>query len=99
MELLWLVSTVTVAIQALGYKPKQLDVTVGTRVVWTNQDEIAHTVTATADSGTAPLFSGALSGKGQSFSFTFERAGTVSYHCARHTFMRGAIRVSPKGDR
>ena len=74
MKLLWIVGAITVAqanrpagrplpptevaIQGFGYKPKQLEITVGTRVVWTNADEIEHTVTAVADSGSTPLFNG-----------------------------------------
>lgn len=88
----------TVAIKGFGYAPKSLVIPAGTRVTWDNEDEIEHTVTALADSGAAPLFNGSLSGKDQTFSFTFDRAGTFVYQCARHTFMRGAIRVAPTGD-
>ncbi len=86
-----------VVIHTFGFRPKQLEVRVGTRVVWTNDDEVEHTVTAVADSG-APLFSGVLSGKGKTFNLTFDRAGTFAYQCTRHTFMRGEIRVTSKGD-
>lgn len=89
----------TVLIQTFGFRPKQLAVPVGTRVVWTNDDEVEHTVTAVADSGTTPQFSGVLEGKGKTFSFSFDRPGTFNYQCARHTFMRGEIRVTPKGER
>ena len=114
MKLLWIVSAVTIAaadrpgvtvrppmevvIQGFGFKPKLLEVEVGTRVVWTNADEIEHTVTAVADSDVKPRFDGDLPGQGKTFSFNFESAGTFVYQCARHTFMRGEIRVTPKGE-
>lgn len=107
MSLFWIVTAVTlafappeagVAIQGFGYKPKQLEITQGTRVVWTNTDEIDHTVTALSDSGQTPVFDGDLPGKGKTFGFTFDRAGTFVYQCARHTFMRGEIRVTSKGE-
>ena len=88
----------TVVIQTFAFQPKLLEIPVGTRVTWSNADEIEHTVTALADSGATPLFDGDLSGKDKTFGFTVTRAGTVIYQCARHTFMRGEIRVTPRGD-
>lgn len=87
----------TIMIQGFGYTPKRLEVKQGTRVRWDNRDEIEHTVTAVADSG-APRFEGVMGGKGQFFRYTFDRAGTFVYTCARHSFMRGEIRVLAKGD-
>ena len=87
-----------VAIQAFQFQPKAIEVTAGTRVVWTNRDDIEHTVTADS-SGGGVAFDGALGGKGRSFAFTFTLPGTYAYFCARHTFMRGTVRVTPKGDR
>lgn len=105
MELLWILVAITaapppmaVAIQGFGYKPKLVEITQGTRVVWTNADDIQHTVTALADSGQTPLFNGDLPGKGKTFGFTFDRAGIFVYQCARHSFMRGEIRVTSKGE-
>jgi plastocyanin len=86
-----------VTIHGFGFKPDTAVVPVGTPVVWTNQDEIEHTVTA-ADSGAQPGFNGVLAGAGKTFRFTFTHAGTFPYTCARHSFMRGTIRVTPMGD-
>jgi plastocyanin len=88
-----------VVIKGFGFTPKSLVIEVGTRVRWDNRDEIEHTVTALADSGATPVFNGVMSGQGKAFSFTFDHAGSFAYQCARHTFMRGEIRVTPKGDR
>jgi plastocyanin len=54
-------------------------VKVGTRVTWTNLDNAQHTVTADDKS-----FDSGVLAKGQSFSFTFTKAGSVSYYCAIH---------------
>ena len=83
-------SDTTVVIRGFGYTPKTLEISVGTRVRWDNQDEIEHTVTAASDSDMAPVFNGVMAGKGQ--------AGTFVYTCSRHAFMRGEIRVTPRGD-
>jgi plastocyanin len=81
---------VTVAL--FQYRPASLTVAAGTRVVWTNQDEIVHTVTAPG----APAqraFDGTLDGKGASIALTFTAPGDYPYACERHPHMRGEIRV------
>jgi plastocyanin len=69
------------AIKLANFKftPAQLTVKVGTTVVWTSEDNVPHTVTA--DDGS--FDSGNLK-KGDSFSFTFTKAGTFPYYCAYH---------------
>ncbi len=88
-----------VTIHGFGFRPDTLGIAPGTSVVWTNQDEIEHTVTTVADSGAVPAFNGVLAGAGTTVRFTFDHAGTFSYACARHSFMRGVIRVTSQGDR
>jgi plastocyanin len=56
-----------------------LTVKVGTTVTWTNLDDAPHTVTADDNSFDSKEFL-----KGQSFSFTFNKAGEFSYYCAVH---------------
>jgi len=89
----------TVAIQTFKYGPKTLEVAVGTSVTWTNGDEIEHTVSAGIPEHPDSLFDHALPTKGSTYEFTFARPGTFTYFCARHPFMRGEIRVVPKGDK
>ena len=69
------------AIKLVNFKftPAQLTVKVGTTVVWTSEDNAPHTVTA--DDGS--FDSGNLK-KGDSFKFTFTKAGTFPYYCAYH---------------
>lgn len=84
-----------VTVELFQFKPERLEVTVGTRVTWTNQDDVTHTVTAGTPERPSDAFSGQLDGKGSTFSFTFDRAGSYPYFCARHTHMRGEVVVRP----
>jgi plastocyanin len=61
------------------FTPAQLMVKVGTTVVWTSEDNAPHTVTA--DDGS--FDSGNLQ-KGDSFKFTFTKAGKFPFYCAYH---------------
>jgi predicted lipoprotein with Yx(FWY)xxD motif len=78
-----------VTIKGFAFDPPQLTVAVGTTVTWTNQDGVAHTVTA--DKG--EFDSGNLD-SGKTFSFTFSKAGTFSYHCTIHPQMKATIVVT-----
>ena len=80
----------SITIENYKFSPASMTVKVGTKVTWTNQDTVSHTVTV--DSGDGP--NSQLFGKGQSYSFTFTKAGTYSYHCAPHPYMKGTITVT-----
>lgn len=84
-----------VTVELFQFKPARLEVKVGTRVVWTNQDDVTHTVTSGVPERPSGLFDGRLEGKGSTFSFTFDRPGTYPYFCARHDHMRGEVVVTP----
>jgi len=61
------------------FRPPQLTVTVGTKVVWTLDGQNPHTVTAddrAFDSGTLE--------SGNTFSVTFDEVGRVPYYCQIH---------------
>lgn len=79
-----------VTIENFAYVPQSITVKVGTTVTWTNKDSVAHTVTS--DSGgvlDSPLFSA-----GETYSFTFNEAGTFTYHCTPHPDMKGTVTVT-----
>jgi amicyanin len=78
----------TVKIDNFTFIPPALTVRVGTKVTWTNQDDIPHTVDAT----TGAFRSGALD-TDQAFSFTFAKPGTYQYFCALHPHMTGTVTV------
>ncbi len=87
-------STARVAIQTFQFSPDTLRVAAGTKVIWTNQDDIEHTVTAGTASQRDSAFDAVLKAKGSTVERTFDRAGTFTYFCDRHQFMRGSITIT-----
>jgi predicted lipoprotein with Yx(FWY)xxD motif/plastocyanin len=77
-----------VTIANFAFDAPSVTIAVGSTVTWTNNDSVAHT--ATADDGS--FDSGNLDA-GKTFSFTFTKAGTFTYHCAIHPNMTGTIVV------
>ena len=65
-----------------------LDVPVGTRVTWTNDDPAPHTVTA--DDG---AFDSKQLDPGASYSALLDSPGSYVYHCEIHPTMVGTVRV------
>lgn len=78
--------TDVVNIKNFSFNPEILKVKKGATVTWTNNDPAQHQIKS------ATFNSGQLS-KGQSFSFTFNDAGTFDYLCAIHPSMVGKIIV------
>jgi plastocyanin len=85
---------VWVSIRDFFFNPSQITIVPGTTVVWVNEGNHPHTVTA--DDGS--FDSGTLM-PGQSFMATFQGRGTISYFCEIHPFMRGSVRVSSGSSR
>ena len=79
----------TVSISGYAFNPASLNVTTGTTVIWTNNDAVTHTVTS--DSG---AFSSGDIAPGQTYSYTFNQAGSFAYHCSIHTYMHGTVTVT-----
>ena len=79
---------VSVSIKNFKFVPQDIAVNAGTTVVWTNEDSAPHTV----ESSDKALKSDELS-KGDTFSFTFTKAGRYDYNCGIHTSMRGSVTV------
>jgi len=77
-----------VTIGGFAFAPATLHVPVGATVIWTNNDAVTHTVTPDAG-GIADHQLAA----GTNYSQTFANAGTYSYHCSIHPFMKGTIVV------
>ncbi|HEV8399568.1 MAG TPA: cupredoxin family copper-binding protein [Gemmatimonadales bacterium] len=78
----------SVEMRAMAFAPTRIEVTAGTTVAWTNQDQLAHTITAddgSWDSG--PIAAGAT------WRHTFTTAGTYAFHCTPHPFMTGIVVV------
>ena len=79
-----------VMIDNFSFSPAQLTIAVGTRVTWTNRDDIPHTVT---DAATPRAVRSPPLDTGESFAFTFDRPGTYSYFCSLHPHMQGSVTV------
>ena len=81
----------TVTIKDFAFAPRTLTVPVGATVTWTNGDSAAHTVTSadgmTTDAATTDLFDSGLMGDGDTFTHTFDTAGTFYYLCTPHRSM------------
>lgn len=71
------------------------------KVVWTNNDVTAHSVTNDdyVDKINGPFDSieqmGSLILPGKTFEFTFTAEGEYSYYCTPHPFMRGVVEIVP----
>lgn len=80
---------VAIKMQNIQFAPKDQTVKVGQRVTWTNDDTVAHNVTATNGAS----FKSSDFGQGASYSFTPKKAGTITYTCTLHPGMNGTLTV------
>lgn len=80
---------IAVDIKDFAYSPDPVTVAVGERITWTNQDSAPHTATGqdrdSLQSGTLNL--------GDSFTQTFDVAGSYEYGCEFHPNMKGTVIV------
>lgn len=82
----------------LSFQPGLLTINAGDTVKWTNQDSVSHTVTSGTNCQNNGVWaSSGLLSNGQTFSVTFNEAGTYPYFCVPHCFlgMTAAIFVDP----
>jgi plastocyanin len=86
----FLPSVATVHIKDFKYNPPALTVHVGDRVTFINDDDEAHTVTATDKS----FDSEGLDTAG-TWQHVFTKAGTYRYFCELHPYMKATIVVLP----
>ena len=80
--------TIDVKIDNFSFGPAELTVRVGTTVTWTNRDDIPHTVVSTEK-----VFKSKVLDTDETFSFTFDQAGTYPYFCSIHPKMTGKVVV------
>ncbi|MEO5949999.1 MAG: cupredoxin family copper-binding protein [Candidatus Saccharimonadales bacterium] len=81
----------TVEIKSYAFNPTPIKVKVGTKVTWTNKDAVAHTVTS--DDSSADTFKSDSINQNDTYSYTFTKAGTFTYHCTPHPSMHGTVEV------
>jgi plastocyanin len=80
---------VAIKMANIAFDPKAVTVKVGQKITWTNDDSTDHNVTA--DSGAD--FKSDDFGKGGTFDFTPDKAGTIKYECTIHPGMTATITV------
>ena len=81
---------VSVKIENFAYQPKELQIAVGTTVVWQNTDDLPHTVTSKDD---PQVFDSGALDTDEKFSFNFSKPGTYTYYCKVHPHMTGVVTV------
>lgn len=89
-------ATHEVAITDFAFTPQTLTIAVGDTVTWTNTDPVSHTATSVNGA-----FDSGDIGTGESYSLTFNSAGTYEYLCTPHPTMTGTIVVvapTPSGE-
>jgi len=79
---------VAVPIKGFAFNPSDLKVKVGQTVTWTNEDLAPHNFVANDGS-----FKSEALKKGESFSHTFDKAGTFDYVCTFHAPMKAKVTV------
>jgi plastocyanin len=80
--------TLRAGVQDFRFQPARLEIAAGTTVVWTNNGQVMHTVSAEDGS----FDSGPIE-PGERRDITFSRPGSFPFHCTPHPFMRGVIVV------
>ena len=78
----------TITIQDLKYDPPKITVKVGQTIQWVNKDDHDHTVIAKDKSFESDSLS-----NGESFKFTFKKAGKYEYYCRFHPRMKAVVIV------
>ncbi len=75
--------------------PATVSISIGSTVVWMNDDTAAHTVTSgSPTTGPDGVFDSSLVMVGASFEVTFDDAGNIDYFCMVHPWMTGTVNVS-----
>lgn len=84
-------SSFAVEMQGNQFLPRGISVHVGTTITWINHDQVAHNVRQIESEFLSP---DSMS-PGQSFTYTFSRAGTFRYQCTfHHPLMNGTVIVT-----
>ncbi len=81
-----------VSIEDFSFSPATITIKKGTTVTWTNKDSVGHTATPDTPVGE---FGSELLAKDQTYSYTFDTAGTFAYHCRPHPNMKATVIVAP----
>jgi plastocyanin len=81
-------TVVNVVLRNTAFVPGRVQITAGSTVVWRNDDQLIHSVTANDKS-----FDSGLLQPGKTYRRTFDRPGQYPYYCLPHPFMKGVVVV------
>jgi len=81
--------TVEVQMKDFQFLPASIDVKVGQKISWRNEDTAEHDATSEKSGLETELI-----GQGETIDFTPEKAGTIEYVCSIHPNMTGTINVT-----
>ncbi len=81
---------VAVEIKDFKFNPASITVPRGTSVIWTQFDSAPHTVTSV----TSKVLDSPILRIEQTYSHTFNEAGTFEYYCTIHPSMKGTVIVT-----
>jgi len=80
------------SVDIMGYEfsPAEITISVGDTVTWTNHDSAPHNVVVTdgPEKFTSPTLE-----QGDTYSYTFTKAGAYSYYCSIHPDMQASVTV------
>jgi plastocyanin len=79
-----------VSIDNFTFSPAEITVAAGTRITWTNNDDIPHTV---VDAGNPKETKSPPLDTGDAWAHVFDKPGTYHYFCSLHPHMQGTIVV------
>ena len=79
---------VEVKVDNFSFSPQTITIAPGTTVIWTNRDDIPHTVVSDDK-----VFKSKVLDTDEKFSFTFDKAGNFPYFCSVHPKMTGKVIV------
>jgi amicyanin len=80
-----------IKIDNFSFTPPTLTVQAGTKVIWTNRDDIPHNIVSSEQK-----FKSKPLDTDDSYSFTFDEPGTYQYFCGLHPKMVGKVVVEAK---
>jgi len=81
-------NVVEVKVDNFSFSPQTITIKPGTTVIWTNRDDIPHTVVSDDK-----VFKSKVLDTDDKFSFTFDKAGNFPYFCSIHPKMTGTVIV------
>lgn len=92
----FLSSESNISIGSTSFVPSKIQIPIGEKVSWTNNDSTLHTVTeGNLETGTIhAIFDSNIIYPDQTWNYTFNSKGTFDYHCIIHPFMEGTVIVN-----